>query len=204
MTKLLTAIIFSFATEAYAESIYKQADCRITEPSMEVEIHAKGTPYQLNNKSKNCDNNYSFIDSGDGSLIILAGPNSDELGINAQNKVYLAPPGSRKAVDIGSIPVNADFIENKTFRDISQVGNSLFETIYTIKDREIKIAHPDHELIFSGEQCIYKNKNSKKCIPLNGTYENPICARQSGEKKVLAKKEKCSDLIENINSRLGK
>ena len=204
MTKTLVLIIFLFAIEAKAESTYEQADCRITEPSKEVEIYANGIPYQLGDSSKNCDRNYSFIDSGDGSTIILAGPNSEEFGINAQNEIYLAIPGSRKANNIGSIPARSDFIENKTFRDIAQVGDSLFETIYIIKDEKLTIAHPSYELIFSDEHCIYKNENSKKCSSLKGTYKNPICAWQSGGRKILAKKERCEDLRDNIDSRLGK
>ncbi|MBD9503190.1 hypothetical protein IB256_20545 [Pseudomonas sp. PDM17] len=204
MKNPLALIIILTITKANADSIYEQADCRKTESDAKIEIYANGALYQLENNSKTCDRYYSFIDSGDGSMVILAGPSSDELGINAQNEVYLATSGSRKAIYIGSVPVRSDFIENKTFRDIAQVGGSLFETIYIIKDGKLTTAYPGYEFIFSDEQCIYNNEKSKKCTTLTGTYENPICAWQSGERKLLAKKERCEDLRDNIDSRLGK
>ncbi|HCA1453386.1 TPA: hypothetical protein MNK97_005743 [Klebsiella pneumoniae] len=204
MKNTLTLIIILVTTKANADSIYEQADCREIESNAKIEIYANGALYQLEDNSKTCDRYYSLIDSGDGSMVIVAGPSPDELGINAQNEVYLAIPGSRKAINIGSVPVRSDFIEDKKFRDIVQVGGSLFETIYIIKNGKLTIAYPGYELIFSDEQCIYNNENSKNCTTLTGTYENPICAWQSGERKLLAKKERCVDLIDNIESRLGK
>ncbi|WP_207882864.1 hypothetical protein [Pseudomonas sp. 30_B] len=201
MNKSLALIILLIATAANAKSIYEPADCRTTGASKEIKIYVKGIPYQLGDSSKICDRNYSFIDSGDGSTIILAGPNSDELGINAQNEIYFASFGSRKAINIGSIPVRSDFIENKTFRDIAQIGGSLFETIYIINEDKLTIAYPSYELIFSDEQCIYKNESSKNCSQLKGTYKNPICAWQSGERKILANNDRCKDLRDNIDSR---
>ena len=156
MKNPLAIIIILVTINAKAGSIYEQADCRKTESNTKIEIYANGTTYQLGDNSKTCDRHYSFIDSGDGSIVILAGPSSDELGINAQNEIYLAAPGSWKAINIGSVPARSDFIENKTFRDIAQVGGSLFETKYIIKDGKLT-AYPGYELIFFDEQCIYKN-----------------------------------------------
>lgn len=204
MIKFLMILTAFSTTELHAASIYEQAVCKNQKPGNEVEIYAGSKVYHLDDKNKSCSINYSYIDSGDGSIIILAGPDSEELGINAQNEIYFAPPGRDSATNIGAIPVRSDFIDNKTFRDIAQLGGSLFQTIYKIKEGRLTIIQPSYELIFSDKQCIYNRQESKKCMPLKGTYDKPICVRQFGERKILAQIEKCAELRKEIDFRQGK
>lgn len=201
-----TILIFTLlsATNALADKPYEQPICKEnTKPKNNITIILKHKSYLLETGDKDCKVNYAYIPINDDSLIILVGPDTDELGINAQNDIYLATSDKSIAKNIGSIPVRADFVGGGTFRDIFQVGGSLFQTTYKIDGRQLTISQPSYELIFSDSQCVYRSRTSNHCTTMIGSYSNPICVWRDNHRQTLARKENCEALQDFLNNPQG-
>lgn len=147
---------------------------------------------------KGCDSSYLYYKSSTGDMVVLVGPAGDQLGLNAQNEVFIAPASVSIAKSIGSIPVSANMDGDGMFVNIAQVGGSIFKVIYRIYDRKLIVESSGMELIFSGSQCVYLDWQSESCSDLSGSFKNPICVRQVGGHKVMQKIELCADLKKEL------
>ena len=200
----ILVLILTSATNVLADKPYEQPICKENpELKNNITITLKHKSYHLETGDKDCKVNYAYIPINDDSLIILVGPDTDELGINARNDIYLAPSDKSIAKKIGSIPVRADFVGGGTFRDIFQTGGSLFQTTYKIEGDQLTIPQPSYELVFSDSQCVYRSRTSSHCTTMIGTYNNPICVWRDNHRQTLARKENCEALQGFLNNPQG-
>jgi hypothetical protein len=197
---LASALAFNVAA-----SEFEQAECSPNKEHNEgVYISINKSLYHITEADRDCHSNYLISKTKDGTTTILAGPSQNELGENAQNTVYLVEPKSNIAVNIGSIPVEAEPLGENKFVDISQSGGSIYQTTYKINKKSIAILKPTYELSFSGSQCILKNSNSKNCQQLQATFETPICITQINEKKILSPMTTCAEMKKLISNQIIK
>ncbi len=179
--------------------VFNEVDCRTAQTSNEPSVFIENKWIDLRGDKKNCSANYSYSISKRELIVILVGPTNDELGLNAQQDVYVANKSESFANEIGSIPVSANLTSDMQFTNVEQAGGSLFMTTYKVELNNIAVSPSGLELMFSDSQCIYKNQHSKNCEIFKGTYKQPICIRLLENKKTLTKKENCAVLIKAIN-----
>jgi hypothetical protein len=179
--------------------VFNEVDCRTTQTASETSVFIENKWINLRGDKKNCSANYSYSMSKGEAIVILVGPTNDELGINAQQGVYIANKFESFANEIGSIPVSANLTSDMQFTNIEQAGGSLFMTTYKVELNNLTVSPSGLELMFSDSQCIYKNQHSKNCEILKGTYRQPICIKLLENRKTLTKKENCANLIKEIN-----
>lgn len=125
--------------------------------------------------------------------MITSWPTDKELGLNAQRDLFIAPSKRSEAIYIGSIPVDATAISAGTYRSITQLGGSIYETVYVLHESSIKIKSPSRELIISDTVCLYKEQNDSACQPFTGTFDNPLCVYVYNGTKTLRNLTDCSD-----------
>lgn len=188
------------STITLAGEPYESTGCIQTEDSIALNLE-NNKKITIPASEKSCNSNFLYNTSKDGVTILLAGPNSDELGPNAQNDIYIISKNNANPKHIGSIPVAANPITRDQFKEISQVGGSIFETTYIINNNNIEIKPESLELIFADKQCILKKENSEKCVNISGTYEKPICIKNSNNRKILQNKSLCAELSKEVESR---
>ncbi|WP_134163372.1 hypothetical protein [Pseudomonas citronellolis] len=152
----------------------------------------------IDNTDKDCSSTYMYYKKSNNDTVIFAGPSGDELGLNAQNDIFIKSETGKIAKSIGSIPVASIPGNDETYVNITQSGGSVFKTIYAIKDQEIDLIPSGLELIFSDTQCIYDTSNSQHCRNMTGTFEKPICIQQIDNKKILQPQEACADMEAEI------
>jgi len=191
--------LLALSTLAQAATALNEAICErhsITE--RETKIKAGEKLFTVVDSDKDCNSEYLYYRSITGDMVILSGPTEDQLGLNAQNEIFIAPVPSDIARNIGSIPVSAILDGDERFINIVQVGGSIFEVAYKIHGRQLSPEPSNIELIFSGSQCIYQDKQIESCTNLTGSFKNPICVRQIHGRKIKQRSELCSDLKKEI------
>lgn len=179
---------------------YRQTTC--TPSAMEnggiyIDIDAK--TYHIEDKDRDCKSDYLALTEKSGSLLIFATPNSESLGINAQNIVYKINTKTTTAVNIGSIPVSAEPVGRGQFRNIDQEGGALYQAIYQISETSIAILQPNYVFLFAESQCIYNKSHDKNCTERKGTSQHPICLKQYKDKRILTNMKYCAEMKEIYN-----
>ena len=161
-------------------------------------INIKQESTTIIDTEKDCSSTYTYYKIPNKGIVIFAGPSGDELGLNAQNDIFIKSETGKIAKSIGSIPVASTPVNDETYVNITLSGGSVFKTIYVIKDQEIDLIPSGLELIFSDTQCIYDTSNSQHCRNMTGTFERPICIQQIDNKKILQPQETCADMEAEI------
>lgn len=138
-----------------------EVDCRTTQTSNETSVFIENKWINLRGDKKNCSANYAYSMSKGEEIVILVGPTNDELGLNAQQGVYVANNSESFANEIGSIPVSANLTSDMQFTNVEQAGGSLFMTTYKVELNNIAVSPSGLELMFSDSQCIYKTKTQR-------------------------------------------
>jgi hypothetical protein len=162
-----------------------------------VILSANDLELKIKNPRRACDSvfTYESIMLPKEKMVITSWPTDDELGVNAQRDLFVALPGGAELSYIGSIPVDAVAISADRYRNIAQVGGSIYETVYLLGDHSITLETPGKELIFSDDACIYKDQNDDVCHILTGTFDNPLCVYIHNERKVMMDLSSCSELF---------
>lgn len=187
------------STSVSAETLLKEAACeRHSAEGKITQVKIGEKLFSIAGTDKDCNSEYLYYRSATGDMVILSGPTEDQLGLNAQNEIFIAPAPSDIARNTGSIPVSARLDDNKRFINIVQTGGSIFEVTYKIHERQLSSEPSSIELIFSGSQCIYQNKQSENCTNLTGSFKSPICTRKIDGRKIKQRPELCSDLKKEI------
>lgn len=197
--KLIGALLLSalsINTHAESQNIKLQCQEHKEGTNSKLTLSTTGIKFEISNSQKSCKSEFTYSKSTEGKelFIIKSWPTSDEFGENAQNDIFISSSPDKKAIYIGSIPVSANFINEKTYKNISQVGGSIYETIYIINANAISIQQPSKELMFSDTQCIYLKKDSNTCKNITGTFETPICIYNIEGRKILEEPSNCSSL----------
>ncbi|MGL4317444.1 MAG: hypothetical protein ACRCTL_12625 [Pseudomonas sp.] len=198
MRPLGTILLVTISINTYADNQDTQLKCQeVNEGSVKkLELSDREVRFEVSQYKNSCDQifTYSQTTGNKNLFIIKSWPTIDEFGENAKNDIFTTLLPDKKATLIGSIPVSANYINDYTYKNLSQTGGSIYETIYIIKARSISIQQPSKELMFSGSQCIYSKKHSGTCKEITGTFENPICIYNIGHRKILAPLPDCSGL----------
>lgn len=196
---LITATLLFLNTEpVFSKDIFKPAKCHQPNKNNITLTLKDNIKINLPVTQKSCASSFAYSASMNDTITILAGPGPSELGLNAQHDIYITSENEPAAKYIGSIPVTANPISESKFKDVTQSGGSIFEAIYHITRNSIELDPESLELIFSDTQCILKNKDSKRCVNISGTFEKPICITNSNGKKILQEKSHCADLEKEI------
>jgi hypothetical protein len=169
----------------------------MTESGPALIVTVGKSKFVIKNQEDTCETDFEYIaPHSDKELpMIAAWPTTDELGVNAKRDFYRVSPSMQEAKYLGSIPVDATLISKNRYRSISQVGGSMYETVYFFDNNQINIETPSKELIILDTQCIYKNKDSNNCKHITGTFDKPICVYNYGNRRILASPSICSDLL---------
>lgn len=131
----------------------------------------------IKNSRRSCGSDFTYEEATLPSRkwLITSWPTDEELGLNAQRELFIAPSRKSEAVYIGAIPVDAVAIAPYTYRNIIQSGGSIYETIYVISESSVETKTPSRELIISDALCVYKKESDSACQTIIGTFDKPLC-----------------------------
>jgi hypothetical protein len=201
MKTVISILLMTIGITAMAEESNISLHCQeeTTNTGNNLTLQADNIEFTLLETQKTCTQEFKYRKSGTNKdlFTITSWPATDELGMNAQNDIFIASTHEKTAHYIGSIPVSANFTKENTYQNITQEGGSIYETIYFIESDKITIQEPHKELIFGDTQCIYSRKNSNTCDNYTGTYEEPLCIFNIDGRKILKKTMRCADLFWN-------
>lgn len=200
MIRWIAVCLFLYCSMAWSAADL-QLECKSGgEVPDELRLSFKGQVFTLNNSERGCDSEYTYRDVSDKTKVplIFSAPGGDDMGLNAQNMIYAVTPGSSEAKYIGSIPVSAVELENGSYKDIQQVGGSIYESVYVVGNEKISTISPIKELVISGVQCVYKEKNDKSCKKMQGSFRKPLCVLNYGERKVISRATDCAGMGDNL------
>lgn len=163
-------------------------------------LSAKGVEFFLENPERGCRSDYAYREASDSASnsLIFSYPTSDDLGLNAQIMIFAAPTNGGLAKYIGSIPAGASDLEDGSYKDIQQSGNSIYESTYRIERGEVVTIIPDKELIVAGKQCVYRFKDDSACEEMLASFNSPLCVFNEGERKILAGVNECADMSQDF------
>lgn len=203
MIRLMVFLLSIYSVAAYSAStehslICKEADQNVDQASLTLSF--EGGAFSLDNADRGCRSDYVAreVAGAENKTIIFSYPTSDDMGLNAQVMIFSAVAKGGKATYIGDIPASASELEDGTYKDIQQSGDSIYENVYRIESTKVVTLTPGKELIISGEQCVYKEVGSTACQKMKGTFKKPVCVLNNGERKVLADAKECMDMRENL------
>lgn len=203
MIRLIVLLLSVYSGAVYAGSsehslICKEADQNADSASLTLSF--EGGSFSLDNTDRGCRSDYIVreVSGAENEAIIFSYPTNDDMGLNAQMMIFSAPAKGGKANYIGDIPVSASELEDGTYKDIQQSGDSIFKNVYRIEGSKVLTLTPGKELILSGEHCVYKAEGSAVCQKMRGTFKKPVCVLNKGERKVLANASECADMKENL------
>ncbi|WP_426233656.1 hypothetical protein [Pseudomonas sp. TWP3-2] len=163
-------------------------------------LTSESVEFFLENSERGCRSDYVFREASDraSNYLIFSYPTSDEMGLNAQIMIFAAPAYGGLAQYIGSIPAGVSDLEDGSYKDIQQSGNSIYERIYRIDRGEVVTMVPRKELIIAGKQCVYKVEGDSACEEMLGSFDSPICVLNEGERKILAAVNECADMSKDF------
>lgn len=203
MIRLMVFLLSIYSGAAYSAStehslICKEADQNADQASLTLSF--EGGVFSLDNADRGCRSDYVAreVAGTENIAIIFSYPTSDDMGLNAQVMIFSAVAKGGKATYIGDIPASASELEDGTYKDIQQSGDSIYENVYRIESTKVVTLIPGKELIISGEQCVYKEAGSTVCQRMKGTFKKPVCVLNNGERKVLADAKECMDMRESL------
>lgn len=195
-------IVLAVCATALADGSEKPLQCkeRITQAGKILMLEGGNINFEISDTIKTCKSHFTYRKplTQKEMYITKSLPNLDELGNNSQNDIFVATSPENKATYIGSIPVIAELVGPDTYRNIEQVGGSLYETIYLLGKNQIKIKELSAELIFSDTQCVFSPTNGNKCHDVTGTIDSPVCVQNINGRKTLTQLEECSSLLKII------
>lgn len=197
--RFLTFALLALSASVSAATYISEGACEgrsAAERSTKIKLGADA--FTIVDSNKDCDFSYIYYKSSMGDMVILVGPAEDQLGLNSQNEIFVAPAPDSIARSIGFIPVSANMDNDERFVNITQAGGSIFKAIYMIRERQLVVEPSSMELIFSGSQCIYPDGQSESCTNLMGSFKSPVCVRQIGGHKIRQKIELCADLKQKL------
>lgn len=191
------SLILSNASVAENEATHFQCREAITEGKRSLILSADNINFRIQTSQSTCESPFEYqrLKSDSDKYLITSWPTSEELGVNAQRKLYMASPERPDAEYIGSIPVAAEIVGEGRYRNISQEGGSIHETIYFMRDAQLYIEKPSKELVIANTECVYLQGNHNDCKRMTGTFENPICVYSHDGEKTLADISICSELL---------
>lgn len=165
----------------------------------EVSLSTNDLEFKIKNPRRVCDSNFTYdlVALPNEKWMITSWPTDEELGLNAQRDLFIAPSKKSEAIYIGSIPVDATAISTGTYQSITQLGGSIYETVYVLHEPSIKIKSPSREFIISDTVCVYKEQNGSVCQHLTGTFDDPLCVYIYNGKKILKDLSNCSEFFRN-------
>jgi hypothetical protein len=200
MNRWIAVFIFLYCGAAWSDAD-RQLECKNgSDVPDELTLSFKDKAFTLKNSERGCDSEYTYRDMSDKTKasFIFSAPGGDDMGLNAQNMIYAVMPGSNEAKYIGSIPVSAVELEDGSYKDIQQVGGSIYESVYVVSGEKISTVSPSKELVISGIQCVYQEKNDKACKKMQGSFKKPLCVLNYGERKVISKAKDCAGMSDNL------
>lgn len=203
MIRLIALAFFIYSGAAYSSSVEHSLICKEADQdsaSASLALSFEGGTFSLDNADRGCRSDYVAreVVGAENKIIIFSYPTSDDMGLNAQVMIFSAVAKGGKAAYIGDIPASASELEDGTYKDIQQSGDSIYENVYRIESTKVVTLTPGKELIISGEQCVYKEAGSTVCQKMKGTFKKPVCVLNNGERKVLADARECTDMRENL------
>lgn len=200
MNRFFVVCVFFYCGVAWSD-VDRQLECKSgsDEPSV-LTLSFKDQIFTLKNSERGCDSEYTYRDASENTKrsLIFSAPGSDDMGLNAQNMIYAVMPGSNEAKYIGSIPSSATELEGGGYKDIQQVGGSIYETVYMVEGEKVSTVSPSKELVVSGVQCVYQKKDDKACKKMQGSFTKPLCVLNYGERKVISNAADCVGMNENL------
>jgi hypothetical protein len=200
MNRLIAVCVFFYCGVAWSDAD-RQLECKKgSDVPGELTLSFKEQVFTLKNSERGCESEYTYRDVSDKTktYLVFSAPGGDDMGLNAQNMIYAVPPGSSEAKYIGSIPVSAIELEDGNYKDIQQVGGSIYESVYVVGDEKISTVSPSKELVISGVQCVYQEKNDKACKKMQGSFKKPLCVLNYGERKVISKAADCAGMSDSL------
>lgn len=198
---LLSFSIYSsvaWSTPMDHKLVCKNAD-QGAESSVGLTLTSESVEFFLENSERGCRSDYVYREASDraSNSLIFSYPPSDEMGLNAQIMIFAAPTNGGLANYIGSIPAGASDLEDGSYKETQQSGNSIYESTYRIERGEVVTVVPGKELIIAGKQCVYKVKGDSACEEMLGSFNSPICVFSEGDRKILAAVNECADMSED-------
>jgi hypothetical protein len=187
---LIFLLLTAFTSAGNANAGKASLDCQVNKDDGITLTLRSVTPARsiIINEIDNC--NTSFIYQEDANIesngILIAGPK--ELGLNANNDVYLILSNENTATLIGQIPAASEYIGNRRFRNIVQEGGLLFLESYFIGSNEIEIENITPEFIFDGELCV----DDPKMVYIASLSIDQVCV-----KKIRATKKRQLCVVHN-------
>lgn len=196
--RYLLFLLSIFSASAFAGD--EEASLKCTEAnSKEILLSTNGVEFTIKSPRRSCGSDFTYegVALPNKKWMITSWPTDEELGLNAQRELFIAPSIKSEAVYIGAIPVDVVAISPNTYRNITQSGGSIYETTYIINELHIEIKSPSRELVISNSLCVYKKESDSACQTMTGTFDKPLCLYDDGKKKFLKELSSCSELLEN-------
>lgn len=183
---------------ASGEEVDNRLACKKDDATGRTSLSSKENSFVIKEVDRGCDSEFTYkkYPGADGGVVIFSWPGSDELGVNAWNEVFIAALGEKEAKYIGTIPVMATEISDKTFKAVTQSDSSMYEEIYQISGDKIITLAPSKEVVIAGELCVYPEKDSVKCKNMKGTPKKPLCVFNYSGRKIFSDISECSTLLQ--------
>ena len=201
MNRLIAICMFFYCGVAWSDALDSQLECKAgNDVPGELTLLLKEQVFTLKNSQRGCDSEYTYRDPSDKTNVslIFSAPGSDDMGLNAQTLIYAVTQGDKEAKYIGSVPASATELEDGSYKDVQQVGGSIYENVYILDGDRISTVYPSKELVVSGDQCVYQVKENKGCKTMHGSFKKPLCVLNYGERKVIAKASDCAGMSDNL------
>lgn len=172
-----------------------------TDSGRNILLFQRDSEFSITNPRQSCDSSFTYEDNllPNKKFMISAWPSDENLGLNAQRDIFIAPSKKSEAIYIGAIPVDSTSIGKNTYRSVIQAGGSIYETTYLLTEKSIELKSPSKELVISDSLCIYKTESDPSCQTFTGTFERPLCIYNYSGKKILKNQLSCSELSQGIS-----
>jgi len=189
---------YSFASEEDGGLTCKELDTR---NGRDIFLSSNDMAFTIKSPRRSCNSRFTYeqINFPSEKWMITSLPTEEELGLNAQRELFIAPSKKSEAIYIGAIPVDAISIGTNTYRNLTQSGGSIYETVYQINESSVETKTPSRELVISDSLCVYEKESDSACQTMTGTFDKPLCLYTDGEKKILEESSSCSELLQNGN-----
>lgn len=189
--------IFFFNGVAYPESL----ECHTLNSSIELKIN-KGYKIIIQDRST-CDFDYDFVKNIDGKnrVGVIVGPPPSDLGINAQNSVYIKK--AERFNFVGNLPVGAEKTSDGKYKYIEQQGGGIYLTFYSIEKNGITILNESKVLLIDGQYCadsgaikdIENTEQGRACDKkIKASFNHSVCIYISKNKTKIMPISNCSEL----------
>lgn len=198
-SRYLISFLYFLGAHSFASSRETGLQCKEVINGRGILLTHNDLELTIKNSRRLCDSYFTYeeIALPNKRCLITSWPTNEELGLNAQRDLFVAPSRKSEAVYIGAIPVDAVAISQNAYRNITQSGGLIYETIYIISESSIETKTPSRELVISDSLCVYKKESDSACQTITGTFDKPLCLYDDGKKKILKEPSSCSELLEN-------